>query len=436
MRLIPACPACETAERSPVFDHNSLVLLESYQGTEMTRYGYALCHGCGLVYATQRPDADEYRFLLDNFDENLGRPRENALSSRPLSPEREHALRAQLPEDWRAADEGAAGAGWEALHGLVSTRARDAVHLDLLAASIDLRGKRVLECRAEGGLLDGLRNVGADPYALPAFSDFQLIIRELYGIPADELLDFEDFSIPYEGGFDLIICRHMLTHTVRLDEFLSVLGEHLTPDGLLYFYMESDDTLMFERNKNLLGEMKCFHMQNFDLPTLTRVLGARGFSPEYVRHVPGKATSSGMSGFARRSPTTDWTPMSSEELEQRRSMYRDWRDLSLAGVPKEVRPLVVDDEAALERDLLERGLASVNEKGRVVTTRRMKLSHQEGFQKLNRKRRDGEVTNGDQSAVEVTRDGAEADPPRAPATPEEQAPRGGGWARRLTRRRS
>jgi hypothetical protein len=39
--------------------------------SDMARFDYALSHGCGLVYATRRPERAEYDFLYDPFNEFL-----------------------------------------------------------------------------------------------------------------------------------------------------------------------------------------------------------------------------------------------------------------------------------------------------------------------------------------------------------------------------
>jgi hypothetical protein len=60
-------------------------------------------------------------------------------------------------------------------------------HLDFLEASLDLRGRRVLDIRSRSGwLLDALRRRhGADVYAMPAFEAHAEFIRDLFGIPAE-----------------------------------------------------------------------------------------------------------------------------------------------------------------------------------------------------------------------------------------------------------
>jgi hypothetical protein len=74
MRTLSACPTCRESDRTPVCEYNGLVLLDAKRDADVSRYEYALCSGCGLVYATRRPVGDEYTALLRDFDENLGRP--------------------------------------------------------------------------------------------------------------------------------------------------------------------------------------------------------------------------------------------------------------------------------------------------------------------------------------------------------------------------
>ena len=73
MRDVACCPVCACEARSPVCEFNGLLLLEKFRDSEMARYEYALCDRCGLVYPTRRPTDEEFQYLFENFDENLGR---------------------------------------------------------------------------------------------------------------------------------------------------------------------------------------------------------------------------------------------------------------------------------------------------------------------------------------------------------------------------
>ena len=67
---------------------------------------------------------------------------------------------------------------------------------------------------------------------MPIFESQRLIVEELYGIECSDLIDYDQFRIPFQGTFDLIVANHMLTHIVRLDRFFSELRAHLRPGGI------------------------------------------------------------------------------------------------------------------------------------------------------------------------------------------------------------
>ena len=387
MRDVTACPICETAERTVVSEYSGLVLLRATRQSPLARYEYTLCHGCGLVYASRRPEGDEYRHLVANFDENLGRPpgysAENPLANaHPLTDEQRAELRGRLERGWLVSEENGDSNGW--MPQLLLDRVNHALHLDLIAGSMKLpRGARVLEIRSKtGGLLDALRTtVGAEVYALPAFETLQFVIQELYEIPADGLIDFERFDIPYDGDFDLIIAKHMFTHALYPERFFATVRERLRPGGRLYLYAENSDQKMWERGKNLIGEMKAFHLQNFDLPTFARCLRRSGFEPEWVRHVAKSA----MACMARPEPSARFEPISSADLDRRRSMYLRWRDLSILSLPGEVRDLFADELGDVRRRAVAQGDA-VGVGPIAIPKRKLRIMHGEGYARLNRGR--------------------------------------------------
>ena len=220
MLELQACPICGAPERTQISPFNGLVLLQSYQDADVARYAYALCHGCGLVYATRRPQGEQFIDLLENFDDNLGRvDRPNlGVVEGSLTDAEKDAVRRRMQSGWMISEETppAADEWWPMLrHDRIST----ADDLTLLASSVDLKGARVLDVRSNAGaLLDSLRSwFGADVYALPSFEADKLVIEEHFGIPAAELIDYENFRIPYEGEFDVILAKHMVTHALRPD---------------------------------------------------------------------------------------------------------------------------------------------------------------------------------------------------------------------------
>ena len=63
MLPVPACTVCGETERTIVAEYNRLIFLDAVWRSDLARYDYALCHGCGLVHPTRRPDREEYEYL-------------------------------------------------------------------------------------------------------------------------------------------------------------------------------------------------------------------------------------------------------------------------------------------------------------------------------------------------------------------------------------
>src|SRR5258706_9872055 len=66
---VSACGACGSSERTVVCAWNKLALLESSPDERAWRYDFAVCHGCGLMYATEPPVGRRYRYLPDHFED-------------------------------------------------------------------------------------------------------------------------------------------------------------------------------------------------------------------------------------------------------------------------------------------------------------------------------------------------------------------------------
>jgi hypothetical protein len=62
MYSVDACMVCGEAQRTIIAEYNRLIFIESMRQSDLARFNYALCHGCGLVYATRRPERAEYDF--------------------------------------------------------------------------------------------------------------------------------------------------------------------------------------------------------------------------------------------------------------------------------------------------------------------------------------------------------------------------------------
>ena len=85
---LPECPACRTSDRTIVCEWNKLVLLDTAPDERACRYDYAVCHGCGILYATQRPVGARYCYLVDHFEDVIDKNASNPLlNPHPLTDE-------------------------------------------------------------------------------------------------------------------------------------------------------------------------------------------------------------------------------------------------------------------------------------------------------------------------------------------------------------
>ena len=67
------CPVCGGAESTRVSRYNRFILFDRVPDAAARIYNYSLCHSCGVVYAARRPAGERYRWLLERFEETLGR---------------------------------------------------------------------------------------------------------------------------------------------------------------------------------------------------------------------------------------------------------------------------------------------------------------------------------------------------------------------------
>lgn len=386
MRVQPTCFGCGSSEWSLVFEFNGLVLLEYMRQSDLARYDYAICHRCGLVFATRRPEGEDLQFLYSRFDEFLGRTDATTERVEELTPHARAQLDRQVSAGWLVSEEASLGED-EWLQEVLTFRVYEAYHTDIIAALVPLEGARILELRSlDGCMLQQFRRRygAAEVIAMPMSERHRVIIEALHGIPAP-VIDFDEMTLP-AGTFDLVIARHMMTHALDPGRFWPAVTEAVAPGGWLYLYLENDDAVMFAKRKNLIGEMKCFHFQNFDLPCLARVLRSRGFEPRFVRHTkPGKSE---MVCLARRE-STRFEPIGQDALMNRREMYEQWRALSILSAPSELRKGFATEIEGLTRLVRERGLTVRDRQGQLVPIK-MRLLHVDGYARLNERAPSGE----------------------------------------------
>lgn len=371
---IETCPVCGGAESTKVSRYNRFVLFDRVPDAKAPIYNYALCHSCGVAYAQQRPAGDRYRWLLERFEETLGRtevgsprPGKFALSSSALSDDERDQLRRMAANGvFVSAHSGLTRKDY--LPSLMNDRLASSMHVEILGSLLPLKSPRVLEIRSRLGSISAMlqRLYNADCCAMTIFENQRFLISEVYGFPASCPIDFDAFSIPFDGRFDLIVSNHMLTHSVRPRDFLATVRERLLPDGYLYLYNEPMEREFLDRGKSMFNTLNPFHLQTFNQPSAVRALEANGFTVTFCT-VRDDLFLAIAQAVERRDD--DWQRMSGSERSRRRSAYRVANDLAILRVPEHLRaPFAKDWDAIVERSL-EAGLATRTKDGRIKVNR-------------------------------------------------------------------
>jgi SAM-dependent methyltransferase len=355
--VLTACPACRTADRTLVCEWNKLALLDTAPDAEASRYDFAVCHGCGVLYATRRPIGERYRFLVDHFEDVIDKDAKNPLlNPNPLTDE-DRARYRQLVARGAFVSDHEPG---PSLGMVFRDRMENAGHVDLLGSLLNPRGARVLEVRPRAGtILEGLRRLyGADVHAMAIWESQQFIMQEMYGIPTSALIDFDRFAIPFDQPFDLIVCNHMFNHAVRLDQFLGAVRDALKPGGHLYLYNEIDDSEFLDGGQSMIATMNPLHLQAADRPSLVRAVAAAGFEPVFVngRHKRNIC-------LMRRIQEPRWTPISENDRSRRIAAYQRARDRAVLRTSGRVRARFAAVWASTVERAVASGVARFDDKG-------------------------------------------------------------------------
>ncbi len=346
------CQGCGTADRSIVCEWNQSILADEPPHDDSTISNYALCHGCGIVYATRRPIGERHRALMDDFPTTIGRDAEAAAASVvlnpfPLSDEDRARYRRLIAGGIFVSDHERR----EHLSQVFKDRLENASHVELLGSLLDVKGIRALEIRSRAGTIaHGLRRLyGARVAVMPIFESQRMIVEELYGIECSDLIDYDQFTIPFEGRFDLIVANHMLTHIVRLDRFFNEVRAHLRPGGHLYLYNELDEAFVFEAGKSIVNSLNPVHLQTFNRTSLMRLLKTNGFDVTFIKRRNGSLLC-----IARYTGVRELSSMSGDERETRVAAYTRGRAYAILRAPERVRPRF----AAEWREALATGVAA------------------------------------------------------------------------------
>jgi SAM-dependent methyltransferase len=279
------CPVCGAAEFTKVCRYNRFVLFDRVPDADVSLYNYSLCHSCGVVFAARRPAGARYAWLLEHFEETIGRVAlgqersgKITISSHDLTDEGKRDLRRMASHGvFVSSHLGLARRDY--LPSLMNDRLAASVHAEILGSLLPLKTPRVLEIRSRLGSLSAIlaRLYDARCHVMTLFQNQQFLVQELYGMPVASHIDFDAFQVPFEGTFDLIVSNHMLTHAVRPREFLAAVRERLAPGGHLYLYGEPVETEFLERGKSMFNTLNAFHLQTFDQASAIRALEANGF---------------------------------------------------------------------------------------------------------------------------------------------------------------
>ncbi len=337
---LTACSVCGHDVYTPVCEFNRFFLSDTPPDAAAMRADYALCHRCGVVFARRRPVGERFRFLVEHFEETIGRVVADesrgtkVLGSRRLSAEDREQLRARALQPMFVS-EVPRPKNRQHLPQLLRDRLAVAAHVEILGSLVTLQKPRVLEIRPRFGAIGGAlrRLYGGETCALPLFDAQQLLVREVYGSCADHLLDYDAFSIPYAGCFDLVVANHLVTHAVHPREALAAIRQRLASGGHLYLYNEPDEGDFLENGKSIFNTLNAFHLQTFDGASLARALQSAGFEPVYIGHHHDNCIA-----LARvAADAAAWDPISKKELARRVAKYEQARDLGILSLPDRLK---------------------------------------------------------------------------------------------------
>lgn len=338
---LTACSVCGHATWTPVCEFNRFFLSETAPDADAMRSDYALCHRCGVAFARLRPVGDRFRYLVEHFEETIGRVAADGqrgtkvLGSRRLSADEAEQLRVRATQPMFVSEFPRVKGGRQHLPQLLRDRLAVAAHVEIIGSLLTLEAPRVLEIRPRFGAIGAAlrRLYGGETFALPLFEAQQVLVREAYGTCADHLLDYDSFQIPYTGCFDLVVANHLVTHAVRPGEALATIRQRLAPGGHLYLYNEPDEADFLETGKSIFNTLNAFHLQTFDEAALARALQSAGFEPVYIGHHHDNCVA-----LARVAPDgAAWDPMSKKELARRVEKYARSRDLGILSLPGRLR---------------------------------------------------------------------------------------------------
>jgi Methyltransferase domain len=374
MYSVNACQVCSETRRTIVAEYNRLVFLDSMWQSDMARYDYALCHGCGLVYATRRPERAEYEFLYENFNEFLARGKQNHVE---LTSDRAAQIDRQFMPWWEIRS---APFDEEKIRNQLAVDLQNALsYLPYLGLHIRLEGAKVLHIRAKGATLADMlkRLFGAAQVDLITLFPEHMYLAQKNNVRASSCLDYENFQIPFDEKYNLILENHVFVHMLDANATFKTFIAHLEDEGHIFVHKELDDARMYRKKKNLFAELRPFHFQQHDLPTMERMFRRYGFDMALLGHKLDKNCyndddTSEIVGIAKlrtREPQ-ECPRIATDELRARLEMYARWRDESILSLPTErCRALFADELPDVWKRVRASGGLEADKRGRPIAQR-------------------------------------------------------------------
>ena len=183
---LTTCSLCGESSRTPVCEFNRFLLLERQPDQASAVYDYCLCHGCGVTYASKRPAGARYRWLLEHFEETLGRdvtmraPAKLTATTFALTDAEAQDLRRRAARGVFVSEHlGLSRKDY--LQPLTADRLANSAHVELLGSILEPRAPRVLEIRSRlGSVAASLRRLyGGEALAMALFENQRLVIEQV-----------------------------------------------------------------------------------------------------------------------------------------------------------------------------------------------------------------------------------------------------------------
>jgi hypothetical protein len=145
---------------------------------------------------------------------------------------------------------------------------------------------------------------------------------------------------------------------------LAGIRNRMAPGGHLYLYNEPDEADFLDGRKSMFKTLNPFHLQTFDLPSLTRALQAAGFRVIFSTHYQGNCV------VLAEMAEPHLEPMGGKARNRRLARYAAARDRSILMLPESLRGHFRCEWEAVVARAFEAGLVTLDDKGTLRLSRR------------------------------------------------------------------